>query len=698
LQRLSPGTEGLCDVSVEPVLTRVRSDFDQAVRVNTVSPPLHRGWWWVFGLLIAAPALALALLSLRAIRADRIEREQRLRDQQGQVARLADAAISNLLDGIVTALGGVADDQPPDRAHISPELHDLPVFLLDRSGVLAFPQHRVYFGQFGRRPRSLIDLRDLPPEVSELADRAQVAEVQRRTSLAMSLYRRASAQPTLKAWAELGLARIKYQRGDPSATALLVDSAWGASEARTPTGVPVAIVASSYVEQSSSKDRARFAPLLNQTLESLRAGLWWLSYDQRRIYDSELRRWLNSAGITADLRDDEGLEELAGMERVVRRSLPDLRDTMPRARFERADRAGVLIVWSPPESSSDTWVGTTVSERRLQDLVDIALRPLFAGQPFAAALRDPEGIRIWGAIGDTEAIWREEELGAVPGWHVAFTGPDDVAARGQGRLLWYGLVLLPIIVLASGLAMTVRIIRRELALARVQSELLAGVSHEFKSPITGIRLLMERIVGGRLRSEEGAQYYAAIGRETDRLESLVNRLLESQKIQTGRKQYTFAVGSLVEIVESAVGRMRPHAEAKSIELEAGAEPGLPDLALDRGAIAQAVENLLDNAIKYSATGTRVSLRVRAVDNEVHVEVCDQGIGIDQADLRGIFDPFYRGRRGDLENVHGSGLGLALVKAAVEAHNGTVEVTSTPGRGSQFTVRLPITRPDGHPTT
>lgn len=663
---------------------------------NSASTHLHRRWWWVFSLLIVAPALALALLGLRAIRADRIEREQRLRDQRLQVARLADAAIGNVLEGVVSALREVADDQPSGRARMSLELHDLPVFLLDRSGVLAFLQDRVYSGPFGQQPRLLRDLRALPPAVSELAARAQVADVERHTGLAMSLYRRASAQPALKAWAELGLARIKHQMGDPSAMASLVDANWGASEARTPAGVPVAIIASSYVEQSSSTDRARFAPLLSQTLESLRSGLWWLSYDQGRTYDSELGRWLNSAGITSGLRDDERLQELADMERVVRRSLPNLPDTVSRARFERTDRGGLLIVWSPPEPRLDTWVGTAILEGRLPALFDAQLAPLLAGQPFAAALRDSQGVGVWGSIGDNETISRGEELGAVPGWQLVFTGPDDVAAPGRSRLLWYGLVLLPIIMLAFGLTMTVRVVRRELALARMQSELLAGVSHEFKSPITGIRLLMERMVGGRLRSEEAPEYYAAIGRETDRLETLVNRLLESQKIQTGRKQYALALGSLHDLVEGAVRRMHPHAEAKGIQLETEAEPGITDLALDRAAIGEAVENLLDNAIKYSPAGTRVWIHVRVVDSEVHITVRDQGIGIEKAELGHIFEPFDRGRHGDLENVHGSGLGLALVKAAVEAHNGTVEVTSAPGRGSQFTVRLPITRPDGQP--
>ena len=103
----------------------------------------------------------------------------------------------------------------------------------------------------------------------------------------------------------------------------------------------------------------------------------------------------------------------------------------------------------------------------------------------------------------------------------------------------------------------------------------------------------------------------------------------------------------------------PQAEAKGIRLAAQADVGIPDLRLDKAAIGDAIENLLDNAIKYSPSGTEVSIHIRSADNEARVEVCDQGIGIEKADLPRIFDPFYRGRRGDMESVKGTGLGLAL---------------------------------------
>jgi len=277
-------------------------------------------------------------------------------------------------------------------------------------------------------------------------------------------------------------------------------------------------------------------------------------------------------------------------------------------------------------------------------------------------------------------------LRAITGWELAFSSPAETGWFDQRRLLWYGFICLLVIMLMAGLAMTVRVVRREVELARLQSEFVAAVTHEFKSPITSIRLLMERISGGRLRTPEAAgEYYAAVGRETDRLDRLVNRLLESQKIQAGQKRYRFEPASLRELAEAAVARLRPQAEAKSIaiRLEAGGE--LPEVLLDQAAMADALENLLDNAIKYSPSGTEVSVAVEAREQQVCVEVRDQGPGIDADDLPHIFDRFYRGR----QNAHGTGLGLALVKAAVEAHGGTVTVTSVPGGGSTFCLRLPI---------
>ena len=238
--------------------------------------------------------------------------------------------------------------------------------------------------------------------------------------------------------------------------------------------------------------------------------------------------------------------------------------------------------------------------------------------------------------------------------------------------------------------MTARVVRREVELGRIQNDFIAAVSHEFKSPIASIRLLMERITTGRLRTPESAsEYYAAISREAVRLERLVNRLLEWQQIQAGHKRYSFSPASLTAIAVTAIEEMRPQAEAKGITLETSFEEPLAKVSTDEAALTDAIENLIDNAIKYSPSGTKIAVSCTSTDHQACVEVRDQGVGISNDELPRIFDKFYRGRRGDRSNVQGTGLGLALVKATAEAHGGEVHVTSDPGVGSCFSVRLPI---------
>jgi signal transduction histidine kinase len=142
----------------------------------------------------------------------------------------------------------------------------------------------------------------------------------------------------------------------------------------------------------------------------------------------------------------------------------------------------------------------------------------------------------------------------------------------------------------------------------------------------------------------------------------------------------FETGSLADACETAVSRLRTRAEAEGIVVALQVCSSVPALRLDRAAMADAVENLVDDAVKYSPAGSRVEVAVRADGPHVLVEVSDSGSGIDPDDLPRIFEKFYRGRRGNELNVQGSGLGLALAKAAVEAHRGSIAVRTVPGKG------------------
>ena len=643
------------------------------MRLGFISRRSGRRWWWGFALLIAAPALALALLGLRVARLESLERAQQIREQQTQLARLADTTIGTTLATVQHDLARTETSSIAAR--------DYAVFVLEPGGRLVFPQDRTYFPD-PRKP----EFRSGPRwgrATEQLIERAQTADQQRTSDASSLLHQIGKTEPRLRGWADLVLARRQFESGDASALTNLANPFWIRSDGLTPTGLPAALLAATYVEGVSPADRARFAPLLQATLDGLRGGRWLFSFEERRVFDEELRRLLELAGAHPP-GEDSRLSEWASIEHLARSVRPSdsPSDLDPAAPF--------LLLWF--HRPDGAWMGAAVARGRLAGLIGAALHPLFSTHPFGVSVRKVKGPAIWTRPPVAMLAGAPTPLDAVGGWELVFGAPAERSAFDGRRLLWYGFTLVMVMTMAVGLAVTLFVVRREVALNRLQSDFVAAVTHEFKSPITSIRLLMERLGAGRLRTPAAAgEYHDAINRETDRLERLVNRVLESQKIQSGVKQYRFVLGSLVQMAESSIWRLRPQADEKNIavDLEIGGE--IPEIRMDQTAVSDALDNLMDNAIKYSPEGGRIAIRIEKLDGYLCVEVQDQGIGIDPDDLPRIFDRFYRGRRGDQQNVHGTGLGLALVKAAAEGHGGVVDVISAPGQGARFCLRLPLER-------
>lgn len=650
-------------------------------------------WWWVFGVLIAGPALLLAVLGWRTVRLERVEREHLAVEQQVQVARLADAALSGALGELEAELRLVGGDvvKPSKPRYVRRERPRM--FLLDERGVLTFPRERVYF----TAPEGALDARMVSRSapLERLIDRAQAAEARQRGADAQRLYRRiAETTPELRNWAVVASLRIRQQDGDRSALSRLADPAWSRSHDLTPTGLPVALLASAYADRVPDSQRARFLPLVQQTLRRMREGTWLLAFDVRRFYDSELRRLIATSNAdTARIEDDPVLAELQAIERVVRRSPPSGRDTPLRIN-EREGSGTLLFLWWPARDRGHTRAGLALSNGDVTALIEQTVRPLLARQSFDAMLRDEHGQVIWSSGAAAASPAQIMQIRAVRGWELAFVAPAGTGVLDERLLLWYGLIVLLVSMLAAGLWMTARGRRQELALTRMQTDFVAAVSHEFKSPLTSICLHMERLASGRASPAQGREYYAAVEQETRRLERLVNRLLDSQQIQERQKRYVLEFASLADAAEDALSRLRPQAEAKQIPLELRTEGEHFETTFDRAAIAAAIENLVENAVKYSPGASPVTVTIRAERDAVVLEVADRGIGIDAADLPHIFDRFYRGGLGNRTDVRGTGLGLALVKSIVDAHGGVVSVSSVPEHGSRFTVRLPWRWADG----
>ena len=255
-----------------------------------------------------------------------------------------------------------------------------------------------------------------------------------------------------------------------------------------------------------------------------------------------------------------------------------------------------------------------------------------------------------------------------------------------------GATLLVLVVLFAGIALTLRATDREARLAQAKSNFVANVSHELKTPLSLLSLFSEILELGRVNSEEKkTEYYRIIRHESLRLNKVIDNILDFSKIEAGRKTYNFVDGDIGDVIENVLSSYRYQILNSGFEIQTNIQPDLPRVLIDRDAMAQAISNLLDNAIKYSREVKQLSITTERRGPDLSIEIADHGIGIPPAEQAKVFEKFYRVGNGLVHNVKGSGLGLSLVKHIIEAHKGTISVESDVGKGSRFTILLPLAR-------
>jgi signal transduction histidine kinase len=243
--------------------------------------------------------------------------------------------------------------------------------------------------------------------------------------------------------------------------------------------------------------------------------------------------------------------------------------------------------------------------------------------------------------------------------------------------------------MAAGMYLTYRNVAHELALAKLKSDFVSNVSHELRTPLALIRLYAETLELGRISgSGKQQEYYEIIRKESERLTSLINNILDFSRIESGKKEYTFRETNVADLVRSTLESYRFEIEQNGFQFEQQIDE-VPPLLVDREAIARSLLNLVNNAVKYSAAEKYLGVRLYRHNGGVNLEVVDHGIGIPAKDHPRIFEKFYRVCDPLVHNTKGSGLGLSLVSHIVQAHGGGVAVESAPGKGSRFIITLPL---------
>jgi two-component system phosphate regulon sensor histidine kinase PhoR len=225
-------------------------------------------------------------------------------------------------------------------------------------------------------------------------------------------------------------------------------------------------------------------------------------------------------------------------------------------------------------------------------------------------------------------------------------------------------------------------------LQTMRREMVGNISHEFRTPLAGIKAMIETLQDGAVDNKEVAKdFLSRIEAEVDRMTQLVTELTELSRIETGKAELKLEPVDLNALVEEVIAQLKPQAERQNLALEMALASDLPAVPADRGRIRQVIVNLIHNAIKFNRPNGSIRATTRHSEGSVFVEVSDTGTGIASDDLPHIFERFYKADKS--RAGRGSGMGLAIAKHIVEAHDGEISVRSVEGKGSTFSFSLPL---------
>jgi signal transduction histidine kinase len=304
----------------------------------------------------------------------------------------------------------------------------------------------------------------------------------------------------------------------------------------------------------------------------------------------------------------------------------------------------------------------------------------------------------------TLAVWRQTSsgtavlLGNVDALNNAVIPTpelDEAAAQAawasRRNVLMAGFAVMALMIGGASYA-GFRAVSREVDVACLQSDFVAAVSHEFRTPLTAMRHLTELLEEGGVAPDRAANYYRALGRETRRLHAMVENLLDFGRMESGRRMYHMEETDAAELAERVVGEFCERTEAMAHRIELRRAPAGQNkwqVRGDREALSLALRNLLDNAIKYSPGSSMVQVAIECHDGLAGISIRDEGPGIPKHEQRAVFRKFVRGAAARALNVKGTGIGLTMADQIVRAHGGRLELASEPGQGTRFTIFLPL---------
>ena len=582
---------------------------------------------------------------------------ERLEQAADRIAALLRATLAETGERLAAAAAG---SSPAD---ITPETGQSLLLVLTQNSLSAYPPGRLLY----------TPVADHGAEAPESAfAEGEAAEIrQQQLDKAAGIYRRLSESKdrALHAGALMRLARVLRKRGQTEAARTVYERLSRVAGVRV-AGAPAELVA-----RHALTDLSRDSAVGMRLQQDLLAGRWALNLTrgQFEFYWAEAIRL---SGHEETLGERTGLTEAA----VVAWSEWE-RTSSPR---------GQRTMWIDGGPWFAIWRAASGRQAVLIQRPESILQTLPVELDAACALLDDEGRIVAGRKPVASAVVRIATESQLP-WSLYVTGsqsPRDTGLTARQRFMRLGIGTV-VAFLIAGTYFVARAIRREIAVSRLQADFVSAVSHEFRSPLTAMRQLSEILAFGRVPGEERRQkYYDTLVGETRRLQRLVETLLNFGKLEEGVRQYRFEEIDAGELVKSVAGEFAPELATSGRRIELIRPPTTCPINADPDALALALRNLVDNALKYSPDQPAVSVEWGCENGAIAIQVRDRGMGIPAAEQRLIFQKFVRGSAAIAANVKGTGVGLAMVSHIIRAHGGEVQVASVPGEGSTFTILLP----------
>lgn len=656
-----------------------------------LAPPRHL--IALFLLVTLLPSLALVALGWRLLEQDRALSLQQLSERREQAA---DLAVSEL-DRVVSATAQALRDPEALRAAVGRDNDSVGV-IFERERLEVFPNRRLTF-----YPRT--EAGSEAP--AQYFDEGEALEFRRRSwPDAIAVYRglARSSDPVVRAGALIRLARTLRKTGAHE-EALKFYAEAGQLSGTAVDGVPADLLAR--WAHCDLLDSLRRRDELENEAHALHTdlinGRWHLDRATYDLHAGDVRRW-TKADDSETSHATGGRALAVAVERLWddwRRQAPDRGAGSGRHTIPTVD-ARITVLW---ERTDDRMSALLVSPAFVERQWLARLMPALDRQRLRLALRE-SGDRGSGhefadrgpvtnsASKAPEALRLVAETG-LP-WTVVIDDLDpqgELARVERRKTLWlWGLVIL-VGVASGGIVIIARSVTRELTVARLQSDFVSAVSHEFRTPLTSLRQLTEMLLDGRVIAEERREtYYRAAARQTERLHRLVEGLLDFGRMEAGTSPYQMAPIDACALVRSVVDEFEQDSAASGYHVELqvdGFEGATLVVAGDREALTHAVWNLLDNAVKYSPTCRTVWVDVAQTGSRLNIRVRDRGLGIPTHEHRDVFKRFVRGAGAKAHGIRGTGVGLAMVRHIVSAHGGQVDIESREGMGSTFTIVLPL---------